>query len=140
MEEADAPKFVTPRKGTKNKKPTTFDGGIDVSSGSDSSSHCSSDSDDDDADLFPSDVEENHFSMLTPSDDDADLFPTDSEDDNEDLAAYFDLAAAEAAVASLTAIPVTAAASMATPIAAMCIHTKAVDTAHITTIMTKTVE
>jgi hypothetical protein len=34
----------------------------------------------------------------------------------------------------------TAAASMATPIAAMCIHTKALDTAHITTIMTKTVE
>ena len=85
MEEEDAPKFVTPRKGTKNKKPTTFDGGNDVSSGSDSSSHCSSDSDDDDADLFPSDVEENHFSMLTPSDDDADLFPSASEDDNEDL-------------------------------------------------------
>jgi hypothetical protein len=75
MEEEDAPKFVTPRKGTKNKKPTTFDGGNDVSSGSDSSSHYSSDSDDDDADLFPS----------TPSDDDADLFPSASEDDNEDL-------------------------------------------------------
>ena len=87
MKEEDAPKFVTPRKGTKNKKPTTFDGGNDDSSGSDSSSHYSSDSDDDDADLFPSDVEENHVSMLTPSDDDddADLFPSASEDDNEDL-------------------------------------------------------
>jgi hypothetical protein len=86
MEEEDAPKFVTPRKGTKNKKPTTFDGGNDDSSGSDSSLHCSSDSDDDNADLFPSDVEENHVSMLTPSDDDddADLFSSAS-DDNEDL-------------------------------------------------------
>ena len=38
-EEEDAPKFVTPQKGTKNKKPTTFDGGnslfADVSTPSD---------------------------------------------------------------------------------------------------------
>ena len=72
-EEEDAPKFVTPKKGTKNKKPTTFDGGNDDSSVSD-----------DDADLFPSNVEGNHFSMLTPSDDDASLFAdvsTPSDDD-----------------------------------------------------------
>ncbi len=66
MEEEDAPKFVTPRKGTKNKKPTTFDGENYDSSGSDPSSHSLFDSD---VDLFPFNVKENHVSMLTPSND-----------------------------------------------------------------------
>ena len=72
MGEEDAPKFVTPWKGTKNKKPTTFDGDNDDSSHSDPSSHYSSDSDENNADLFPLNVEENHASMSTPSDDDDD--------------------------------------------------------------------
>ena len=86
MEAEEAPKFVTPRKGTKNKKPSTFNGSNDGSSGSDSSSRYSSDSDDDDGDLFHSGVEDYNANMLTPSDDDnADLFSSDEDDDNEDL-------------------------------------------------------
>ena len=80
MEEDDAPKFVTPQKGTKNKKPTTFDGGNDDSSISD-----------DDADLFPSNVEGNHFSMLTPSDDDASLFSDVSTPSDDDASLFSDV-------------------------------------------------
>jgi hypothetical protein len=70
MEEEDMLKFVTPRKRTKNKKPTTFDGDNNDSSGSDSCSHSSSDSDNDDAGLFYFNVKENHVRMLTPANDD----------------------------------------------------------------------
>ena len=80
MEEEDAPKFVTPQKGTKSKKPTTFDGGNDDSSVSD-----------DDADLFPSNVEGNHFSMLTPSDDDASLFSDVSTPSDDDASLFSDV-------------------------------------------------
>jgi hypothetical protein len=81
MEEEDAIKFVTPQKRTKNKKPTTFDGNNNNSSGSDPCAHSLYDSDDYDVDLFSSNVKENHIRMLTPSnDDDHSRF---SEDDNE---------------------------------------------------------
>ena len=81
MEEDNALKFVTPRKRTKNKKPTTFDGDNNDSSGSDPCSHSLSDSDDDDVDLFSSNVKENHVRMLTPSNDDD--YSRFSEDDGE---------------------------------------------------------
>ena len=72
MEEEDAPKFVTPLKGTKNKKPTTFDSSND---GCDSSSLYSSDADDGDAHLILTDTE----------DDNEDLFPSDVDDEGADL-------------------------------------------------------
>ena len=77
MKEGDAPKFVTPRKRTKNKKPTTFDG--DDSPDSDPCSHSSSDSDNDHVDLFSFNVKDDIVKLLAPPDDD-----DNTDDDNEE--------------------------------------------------------
>ena len=84
-EGGDAPKAVTPLKGTKNKRTETFGGGneesSDDNSDSDNDSLLPSDADDDDAD--PHDYEGDD-ALVSPSyfadDDDADLFSSSDDD------------------------------------------------------------
>jgi hypothetical protein len=93
MEGGDAPKAVTPLKGTKNKRTETFGGGNEESSDDDSALFSSSDSDSDNDSLLPSDADdddadphddEDDNALVSPSyfadDDDADLFPSSDDD------------------------------------------------------------